>query len=400
METGSASVVGGAGAAAAAAATATAGAGVSSVRQYQHQHHHSIPIEVLDDLSSRFIINIPEEDRADLVRICFQIELAHWFYLDFYCPDESYNVHPCGMKEFAAHIFQHIPFLQKHKSNLANILDNWREYKLSVPTYGAIILNEDLSHVLLVQSFLTKASWGFPKGKVNEDEEPWLCACREVLEETGFDITPHLNKNDFIESTIHDQLVRLYIVGYIPKTTKFQPRTRNEIKACEWFPLIDLPSNRKDVTPKIKMGVNPNAFFMVLPFVKRLKRWVAESIKNNSSSKRLRHKSMGDLETSIRRNSSKGISQGFEKEIFEYQQSQVFESKTVINPAKNGNNQGKKDKKGNFRRKLFTNNNGQNINQAVAKQNPISSLQISFDVMAKSWMNFKFDKKAIWESMS
>lgn len=49
-----------------------------------------------------------------------------------------------------------------------------------MPTYGAIILNEDLSHVLLVQSFLTKASWGFPKGKVNEEEEPWLCACREV----------------------------------------------------------------------------------------------------------------------------------------------------------------------------------------------------------------------------
>jgi hypothetical protein len=27
------------------------------------------------------------------------------------------------------------------------ILDDWRDYKLSVPTYGAIILNEDLSKV-------------------------------------------------------------------------------------------------------------------------------------------------------------------------------------------------------------------------------------------------------------
>ncbi len=27
------------------------------------------------------------------------------------------------------------------------ILDDWRDYKLSVPTYGAIILNEDLSQV-------------------------------------------------------------------------------------------------------------------------------------------------------------------------------------------------------------------------------------------------------------
>lgn len=176
----------------------------------------------------------------------------------------------------------------------------------------------------------------------------------------------------------------------------FNFRTRNEIKACEWFPLLDLPSNKKDATPKIKMGVNPNAFFMVLPFVKRLKRWVAEKAQKNSTLKRSRHKSMGDLETSIRRNSNKGISQGFQNEIIEYQQSHVFESKSVV---KNGNNQSKKDKKGNFRRKLFTNNGQNNQTQHVAlKPNVFESC--SFDFMAKSWMNFKFDKKAIWESMS
>jgi mRNA-decapping enzyme subunit 2 len=45
---------------------------------------HSIPLEILDDLGSRFIINVPEEERKDLIRICFQIELAHWFYVDEY----------------------------------------------------------------------------------------------------------------------------------------------------------------------------------------------------------------------------------------------------------------------------------------------------------------------------
>ena len=45
---------------------------------------HSIPLEILDDLGSRFIINVPEEERKDLIRICFQIELAHWFYEDEY----------------------------------------------------------------------------------------------------------------------------------------------------------------------------------------------------------------------------------------------------------------------------------------------------------------------------
>ena len=65
--------------------------------------------------------------------------------------------------------------------------------------------------------------------------------------------------------------LRLYIIRNIPKTTLFKPRTRCEIKACEWFAVSDLPNNKRDSTPKIKIGVSPNSFFMVLPFVKRLK---------------------------------------------------------------------------------------------------------------------------------
>lgn len=58
-------------------------------------------------------------------------------------------------------------------------------YKKNVPTYGAILMNSDLDKVLLVQSYFAKSSWGFPKGKVNEDEDPLHCAIREVYEETG-----------------------------------------------------------------------------------------------------------------------------------------------------------------------------------------------------------------------
>ena len=49
---------------------------------------------------SRFIINIPEEHRHDLIRIFFQIELAHWFYLDFYCQDNP-DLKASGIKEFS-----------------------------------------------------------------------------------------------------------------------------------------------------------------------------------------------------------------------------------------------------------------------------------------------------------
>lgn len=53
---------------------------------------------------SRFIINVPEEERQNLIRICFQIELAHWFYIDFYC--DEHNLQPCSINQFALHMFR------------------------------------------------------------------------------------------------------------------------------------------------------------------------------------------------------------------------------------------------------------------------------------------------------
>lgn len=65
-------------------------------------------------------------------------------------------------------------------SSLDAVIGEWREYKQNVPTYGAILLDTELTHVLLVQSYWARSSWGFPKGKVNQDEEPHRCAVREV----------------------------------------------------------------------------------------------------------------------------------------------------------------------------------------------------------------------------
>ncbi|KAH8242465.1 hypothetical protein KR032_006990 [Drosophila birchii] len=307
-----------------------------------------IPSDILDDLASRFIINVPDMELNNLIRICFQVELAHWFYLDFFCaPEEGGDdgeaaatprsvqrkLPTVGIKQFAMQLFQHIPFLNKHHGTVDQILDEWKNYKLSVPTYGAILVSEDYNHCLLVQSYFARNSWGFPKGKINENEDPAHCATREVYEETGFDITDNIDANDYIEAFINYQYTRLYVVRNIPLDTPFAPRTRNEIKCCDWFRIDALPVNKNDAISKAKLGKNSNSFFMIMPFVKRLKKWVNDrkagieprrrkcsgqhspkaasptnqlngggsSCKKDTSavrnaSRRQRHKSMGDLD--------------------------------------------------------------------------------------------------------
>lgn len=236
-----------------------------------------IPSYILNDLCTRFIINIPGVESRDIVRVFFQIELAHWFYLDFYLPENA-DLRSVNLKDFAAQMFVFCPTLSAHCKNFDAIFESWKEYKQSVPTYGAILLDPTLQHCLLVQGFFVKASWGFPKGKVNQDERPVDCAIREVLEETGFDIRDLIDENRFLENRFNDQISRLYIVPGVPQDTPFQAKTRQEIKDFNWFRVDYLPVHKKDNICKQHYGLGPNAFFMVIPFIKELKVFISHAL--------------------------------------------------------------------------------------------------------------------------
>ncbi|XP_010008993.1 PREDICTED: m7GpppN-mRNA hydrolase [Nestor notabilis] len=190
----------------------------------------------------------------------------------------------CGIRDFAKAVFSHCPFLLPQGEDVQKVLDEWKEYKMGVPTYGAIILDETLESVLLVQGYLAKSGWGFPKGKVNKEEAPQDCAAREVFEETGFDIKDYICKEEYIELRINDQLARLYIIPGVPKNTKFNPKTRREIRNIEWFSIDKLPCHRNDMTPKSKLGLAPNKFFMAIPFIRPLREWISRRNGDSSDS--------------------------------------------------------------------------------------------------------------------
>ncbi|KAK9364920.1 Dcp2, box A domain-containing protein [Lipomyces kononenkoae] len=236
---------------------------------------HASLDEVLDDLCVRFIINCPPEELASVERVCFQVEEAHWFYEDF-IRSENPQLPSLSQKNFTARIFAHCPLLRKWSDMQDQAFADFLQYKTRVPVRGVIILNKKMDKCILVKGWKTSASWGFPKGKINQGESDEDCAVREVVEETGYDVSALLKKQDYIELTMREQQVRLYVVVGVPMDTVFRPQTRKEISKIEWFSLNSLPTfNKADTPATTENGVNSaKKFYMVAPFIKPLRKWI------------------------------------------------------------------------------------------------------------------------------
>lgn len=235
----------------------------------------------LDDLCVRFIINLPREELESVERICFQVEEAQWFYEDFIRPLDP-ALPSMSLKAFALRIFQHCPLMSQwsHYHHIT-AFSEFLAYKTRVPVRGAIMLNQDMDEVVLVKGWKKGANWSFPRGKINKDEKDLDCAIREVYEETGFDIKEAgLVKDEkdvkFIEITMREQHMRLYVFRGVPRDSHFEPRTRKEISKIEWYKLSDLPTLKK--SKQVDQGfavANANKFYMVAPFLHPLKKWIA-----------------------------------------------------------------------------------------------------------------------------
>ncbi|TFK57069.1 DCP2-domain-containing protein [Heliocybe sulcata] len=222
-------------------------------------HRYSTIDEVLEDLSSRFILNLPDEELTSLERVCFQVEQAHWFYEDF-IREENPKFPSLALKKFSALLFQACPLLRQWSHDHEQAFTNFMQYKTRVPVCGAIMLNETWEKCILVKGWKSSSGWGFPKGKINQDEEPHKCAVREVLEETGYDLSGKLNPADVIEVGIREQKISLYIVPGVPEDYPFKTRTRKEISRIEWFRLTDLPTWKRNKAV-------PGKFYLISPFI-------------------------------------------------------------------------------------------------------------------------------------
>lgn len=191
----------------------------------------------------------------------------HWFYEDFLRPLNP-SLPSFSLRRFSSYLLHTsamtVPLIQRYISasstkqnqqDLEAAFDEFLKYKTRVPVCGVVMLNrawdkvDYLSHhrvlssairltttcpllqCLLVKGWKSSSAWGFPKGKINQKESERDCAVREVYEETGFDCGPLLphDSNDFMELTMREQKIKLYIVPSVDESTHFETLTRKEI---------------------------------------------------------------------------------------------------------------------------------------------------------------------------
>lgn len=226
---------------------------------------------VLEDLLARFVINVPPEDSALIERLLFQVEEAHWFYLDF-VRQINPNLLLMKKKLFSQSLLEKCPLFWKW-GDPVEALAKFGKYKSTIPVRGVALMNQDLTKVVLVQG-IESLTWSFPRGKISKDESDLDCAIREVREETGFDARNYVNEDDYLERRVGEKNFKIYLARGVPEDTHFEPLARNEIDKIQWFSVKKLSKMVKD---------QGRSFFILSAFMRPLNSWINSNTRGNES---------------------------------------------------------------------------------------------------------------------
>ena len=180
----------------------------------------------------------------------------------------------------------HEEFIEEHVGKFRTYLDN----QSSIPMFGAILINRELTKVVLVehQSSVSsrKGTCGFPKGKQEPGESEHGTAFREVLEETQVDIKHLLHSRT--PSVTHrisyrNTFIKLFIVVVEEESLHFTDlKPTQEIVAVRWASIADIENDIKSLQKSHRNAPNYPSQVFQEPF-KMLKRW----IESEQSSKKL-----------------------------------------------------------------------------------------------------------------
>ena len=248
--------------------------------------------DALEDVHTRFLLNLPEEELATADRILFQIEQAWWFYEDWICDREDTTTTGAlprfkHLKPFAVEMFQFSPLLDTQQFHAMWALLS--KYKRKISTYGCILLNSDGTKMIMCQDWNSKA-WTLPAGKINQGEEGIDAAARETWEETGFDPNGKYGLTQTMENvtwqkplqekdgiSYKDEIGKhrnFFICLGVPEDFPFDPVARKEVASVQWQSLDKIPKKN----------------FAVLPLLPKIRRWIKQNMNTSSSNNKTRQK--------------------------------------------------------------------------------------------------------------
>jgi len=208
--------------------------------------------------------------RTDPLRIYFILSQSpYWLYLDYGM--KKYRVTELTESEFCFNVLKRCQFLEQHLPKFEDTFSEFSRYRKMVPTYGAILLNKEMTKVVLV----TTCKYGykcFPKSKINEGETEVECAVREVYEEIGYDITELINDKEylFIEG-IDEKFTKLFVINSFKELMQMKPTVSYEIEEIKFYSIEELEEHCQK---------KEKAFCQIKEFLGPLKKWIRK--KKNS----------------------------------------------------------------------------------------------------------------------
>jgi 8-oxo-dGTP diphosphatase len=102
---------------------------------------------------------------------------------------------------------------------------------------GGIVLRQGENPLIAVVRLRKRNEWVLPKGKLDDGETPRDAAEREVLEETGHDVSVH----EFLGTLVYESGGRSKVVHYWRMEASGEQihDLMDDVKAVDWLPLDD-----------------------------------------------------------------------------------------------------------------------------------------------------------------
>ncbi|GAB5363183.1 hypothetical protein AAMO2058_000861500, partial [Amorphochlora amoebiformis] len=212
---------------------------------------------------------------CDTKEIIPRLQRAHWFYQDHWA--DGIELPAMGLEEFCRTAFAKCPSLRGLHAKFEKLFERFQEALNRAAVFGVICLSEDMERLLMVRGYMANR-WGFPRGKLEFAESPHQTACREVKEETGYDLSKEIDPDMYIQNEKDSKISRMYLIilseqerisqEHDMEGNRDESSEEREIGQVKWVPISDLYA-------ACRVTELRSLYMPALPFLPLLKKWVS-----------------------------------------------------------------------------------------------------------------------------